>query len=66
MEGAEALLEISTTAEGRRGQVKALGRGGVNSSLPLRTGIHMPKKEAMVVEEVGLCVEEGSRDYAQT
>lgn len=44
LDGAKALIEISTTAEGRRGQVKALGRGGVNNSLPLRTGIHMPKK----------------------
>lgn len=34
LEGAEALLEISPTAEGRRGQVKVLGRGGVNNSLP--------------------------------
>ena len=24
------------------------------------------RKEAVVVEEVGLCVEEGSRDYVQT
>lgn len=44
LEGAETLLEISTTAESRRGQVKVLGRGGMNNSLALRTGIHMSKK----------------------